>query len=156
MNKRRILNFILFTISFFCILSGILLFKDKKIENSDVIGEWFEESGMYFKFSNHSFYWYKDFMNLDNDYYKGDIEINNLCDLNLSKEQLEVEYGKIDCHDYYEINLYPKLLVSTNKKEKYNSKYALKFAMYFEDKNTVYLYDFTKNKIYHIAKIDNF
>lgn len=156
MKKRKILSLILFIISFVCIFCGLFLLKGREKKENRVIGEWFEESGMYFKFSNHSFYWYKDFMDLENNYYKGNIEIKNLCNFNLSKKELKKEYGDIDCHDYYEINLHPKILVSDEKKEKYDSSYALKFALYFEDKNTVYLYDFTKNKIYHVAKLDNF
>lgn len=129
----------------------------KRSKNNDrVIGDWYEDSGMLFRFSNNEFYWYKDFTDLENNYYKGNLEIINLCDLDLTDKQIKEEYGDIHCKDYYEIKLYPKELISDKKNEKYRNNYFLKFALYFAEKNEIYLYDFRQEKFYSISKINNF
>lgn len=156
MRKIKKISLFLF---FLILLFAFILFFIKtrpKQEYMEVYGSWYEDSGMLFTFSNHTFYWYKDFMDQKNNYYKGNLEIKSLCDLGLTKEEIKKEYGEISCKDYYELDLYPKELKSEEKEETYNGTYALKFALYFASEKEVYLYDFSKEKFYEVAKIENF
>lgn len=156
MRKIKKISILLFLL-FLVLLSLFYRLRPKQKQSySQVYGSWYEDSGMLFTFSNHTFYWYKDFMDLDNNYYTGNLEIKNLCDFNLSKEEIKEEYGEIECKDYYELYLYPKKLKTIDKKETYSGEYALKFALYFASKKEVYLYDFSKEKFYEVAKIENF
>lgn len=157
MKKGKIFWFVFIVFIFFLFIGSTLYLKRiKKTEKNKIIGTWYEESGMLFKFTEDTFYWYKDFTDLKDNYYKGRLEIKELCDFHLSKKEIKKEYGDINCQDYYEIKLYPKELVSKGKNEKYKEEYFVKFAMYFESNNKTYLYDFSKNKFYTIAKINNF
>ncbi len=156
MKRLRLFSISLFIIGSIFIICGAFELNSANNKYDRILGYWYEESGMLFKFENNVFYWYKDYNELSDNYYQGNLEIINLCDYHLNKQKIKDVYGNIDCHDYYELKLYPKKIISNKKVNYYNNNYYLKLAIYFEDIYHVHLYDFTKNKIYDIAKMLNF
>ncbi len=148
--KKKIYIFI-----FILFLCCCFFFRDKK-EDREIRGSYLEESGMLFFFSNEDSYWYKDYNDLEYNYYKGKVKIKSLCSYHYKKKEIKKKYGKISCKDYYEVYFYPEYLVKNKEKIAYQEEEPLKFALYFYKKDKTYLYDFSKKVFYEVAKFDNF
>ena len=128
----KIIKYIIFIIGLILISIGVLISNHNK-SNNPLKTSWLELSGSLIIIKNNNFYWYKDYTNLKDNYYKGKIEYRKLNSYNYSKKYLKEKYGDINPNLFYIIKVYPTKLVINKKKKYVNKKYPLSFELILED-----------------------
>lgn len=133
-DKMKLIKYILFIGGIFLIILGIFL--NCKINhstnNKSLNGKWLEESGSLFVIKGDTFYWYKDYNDLTDNYYKGKVEYTSLDKAGYTKKYIKEKYGNIDSSLFYTIKLYPSYIKKENKKENIDSSYHLLFELLLE------------------------
>lgn len=156
-DEMKVMKYFLFISGIFLIGLGIFLnFKNGSTNNKPLNGKWLEESGSLFLIKEDTFYWYKDYNDLTDNYYKGKIKYTSLDKTDYTEEYIKEKYGDIDKSLFYIIELYPNYIKKENKKEFIDSSYHLLFELLLEKNNlegTLYNKNFLTT--YKIIKYGN-
>ena len=128
---------------------------NKTIEKS-LDGKWLEISGSLFVIEGNKFSWYKDYNNLKDNYYTGEISYTSLDNYNYDDKYIKEKYGDIDPSLFYILKLYPKRLTINDNKTILKNKYHLSFELALEtNKKEGILYSKDLIKTYEIIKYGN-
>ncbi|MGN0973826.1 MAG: hypothetical protein ACI4OT_03715 [Bacilli bacterium] len=151
----KFIKYILLVLGIILISIGIILNinNEKKIKLNSLNGKWLEESGSLFIIKNNYFYWYKDYNDLNNNYYKGKISYKTLDEYNYTNDYIKEEYGNINKKLFYIIKIYPDTLVKENEKISLDNSYHLLFELLLDnDKLSGDLYNKNSLTLYKIIK----
>lgn len=138
---------------------------DLKNNNYDnLYGNWLTSGGTYFVFNeDNTFYWYKEKNNLNDNYYKGDMEILNaseaLDDLKISYTQMLetiiMSEGQVSIYNVFSLKLTPTYLISGGiDKTSTNIGQGAYFKLLFViiDDTNAEAYNYTYEDKYYLAK----
>ena len=152
----KIIKYILLVLGCFLIIIGTMLYRNNKKSNYILNGKWLEQSGSILIIKNNKFYWYKDYNNLKDNYYKGIIKYKVLDEYNYDKNYIQKKYGDINPKLFYIIKVYPSKLVINKKNKDISNKYQLLFELALEsNKKEGILYSKNLIKTYEIIKYGN-
>lgn len=133
--------------------------------NSQIIGGWESSAsdGSYYVFNNdNTYYWYKSSSDLNDNYYKGNMEISHGTDamneLGITLEQVTTVMSnsnyKVGINNIYCIKLNPTYLISggVDKTNTLTDQFNMKLLFVYIDENNAQAYNYTTNDTYYLVK----
>ena len=142
--------------------------KDKKnVEFAEIRGGWqsSSEGGSYYVFEDDdTYYWYKSADDLNDNYYKGTMEVYHgqdaLDDLGITLDRIDVllrnSNGKVTEDNVYSMHLHPTYLISggIDKTDTLTSQFDMKLLFIYIDENNAQAFNYTTGDTYYFIKKD--
>lgn len=133
--------------------------------NKRILGGWESSAsgGSYYVFNNdNTYYWYESSSNLNDNYYKGNMEIlhgtDAMDELGITLEQVTTVMSnsnyKVRINNIYCIKLNPTYLISggVDKTNTLTDKFNMKLLFVYVDENNAQAYNYTTNDTYYLVK----